>query len=208
MVLEYAPIGTDAIVISSARQSEGKQSITSLLLEMKQGNREVESRLASLVYSELRRAASRYMRGERIGHTLQPTALVNEAWLRLMEHPGRDFEGRAHFFAVASRVMRQILVDHARRRIADKRGGGQQQIFLSEIFLATQRNPVDILALDQALERFRAIDERAARVLELNSFGGLSFDEIALVIGVSTRTVRRDWSMARAWLHDELSKIA
>jgi RNA polymerase sigma-70 factor (ECF subfamily) len=160
------------------------------------------------VYAELRRAASRQMRRERANHTLQPTALVNEAWLRLMDQPNRSWENRAHFFAVASRIMRQILVDHARKRIADKRGGAQQQVPLSEPLLATDRDPVEILALDEALERFRAIDARGSRILELHFFGGLSFDETALVLDISTRTVKRDWSMARAWLHGELSKAS
>jgi RNA polymerase sigma factor (TIGR02999 family) len=129
-----------------------------------------------------------------------------------MEQPNRSWENRAHFFAVASRLMRQILVDHARGRLADKRGGAQQQVTLIDSLLASsdaaQRDPVEILALDEALERFRTIDARGSRILELHFFGGLSFDETALVLEVSTRTVKRDWSMARAWLHDELSKAS
>jgi RNA polymerase sigma-70 factor (ECF subfamily) len=191
-----------------AGDSTTGESITALLVELGQGNRSVEGRLAPLVYAELRRAASRQMRRERANHTLQPTALVNEAWLRLMDQPNRSWENRAHFFAVASRIMRQILVDHARKRIADKRGRAQQQVPLSEPLLATDRDPVEILALDEALERFRAIDARGSRILELHFFGGLSFDETALVLDISTRTVKRDWSMARAWLHGELSKAS
>jgi RNA polymerase sigma factor (TIGR02999 family) len=168
------------------------------------------SLLAPRVYDELRRAAARHMRRERANHTLQPTALVNEAWVRLMDLPNRGgehgWESRTHFFAVASILMRQILVDHARKRLAAKRGGTQHQVTLAEPLLATYPAPVDVLALDQALERFQAIDARATRVLELHFFGGLSFDEIAGVLDVSTRTVKRDWTMARAWLHDELSK--
>ncbi len=191
-----------------ARDSTTGESITALLVELGQGNRGVEDRLAPLVYAELRRAASRHMRRERANHTLQATALVNEAWLRLMDQPNHSWENRAHFFAMASRIMRQILVDHARKRLAEKRGGPQQQVPLNEPLLATERDPVDILALDQALERFKAIDARGARILELHFFGGLSFDEIAHVLDVSTRTVKRDWSMARAWLHGELSKAS
>jgi RNA polymerase sigma factor (TIGR02999 family) len=123
-----------------------------------------------------------------------------------MGMPDREWESRAHFFAVASLLMRQILVDHARKRLAGKRGGMQQQVALSEPLLATHQDPVEVLALDQALSRFKKIDDRAAHILELHFFGGLSFDEIAQVLEVSTRTVKRDWSMARAWLRDELSK--
>jgi len=183
-------------------------------LKLSEGDRDVEARLAPRVYGELRRVAARHMRRERAGHTLQPTALVNEAWVRLMALPNnalpnnessnRGWESRAHFFAVASLLMRQILVDHARKRLAGKRGGIQQQVTLSEPLLATKHDPLEVLALDQALERFKAIDARGARILELHFFGGLSFDEIALVLDVSTRTVKRDWSMARAWLHDAL----
>jgi RNA polymerase sigma-70 factor, ECF subfamily len=191
-----------------ARDSTTGESITALLVELGQGNRSVEARLAPLVYAELRRAASRHMRRERANHTLQATALVNEAWLRLMDQPDRSWENRAHFFAVASRIMRQILVDHARKRLAEKRGGPQQQVPLNEPLLATGRDPVDILALDEALERFKAIDARGSRILELHFFGGLSFDETALVLDISARTVKRDWSMARAWLHGELSKAS
>jgi RNA polymerase sigma factor (TIGR02999 family) len=193
-------------VRAPAQDSAGSVSITALLHELSQGNREAEARIAPRVYAELRRAASRHMRRERPGHTLQATALVNEAWLRLMEQPNRNWESRAHFFAIASRLMRQILVDHARNRLAGKRGGAARQVTLNEELSATQYDPVGILALDRALERFKAIDGRGSRVLEMHFFGGLSFDEIALVLNVSTRTVRRDWSMARAWLRDELSK--
>lgn len=191
-----------------AKESIPGESITALLFELSRGNRDVEARLALRVYSELRRAAARHMRRERADHTLQATALVNEAWLRLMEQPNGNWESRVHFFAVASRLMRQILVDYARKRLADKRGGGPQQVPLNETFLAAEHDPVDILALDEALDRFRAIDARGSRILELHFFGGLSFDETALILEVSTRTVRRDWSMARAWLHDELSKAS
>lgn len=195
-------------MIGPAQDSIGGESITALLLELSQGDREVEARLAPRVYAELRRAAARYMRRERANHTLQATALVNEAWLRLMDHPHRNWESRAHFFAIASRLMRQILVDHARKRLADKRGGEQRQVTLNDPLLATQYDPVDVLALDEALERFRKVDVRGCRILELHFFGGLSFDETALVLGVSARTVKRDWSIARAWLRDELSKAS
>src|ERR1700733_12128260 len=199
-VLKYAHTG-DACRVSAEDRTNG-ETITALLFELSRGNRDVEARLAPRVYSELRRAAARHMRRERANHTLQATALVNEAWLRLMEQPNRSWESRAQFFAVASRLMRQILVDHARRRLADKRGGAWQQVTLIDSLPASndaaQHGPMDILALDEALERFRTIDARGSRILELHFFGGLSFDETALVLEVSTRTVKRDWSMARA----------
>lgn len=207
-MLEYAHTGDAYRVSAPAKERTTGESITALLFELSRGNRDVEARLVPRVYAELRRAASRHMRRERANHTLQATALVNEAWLRLMEQPNRNWENRAHFFAIASRLMRQILVDHARKRLADKRGGAQQQVPMNEPLLATQHEPLDVLALDEALERFKAIDARGSRILELHFFGGLSFDETAHVLDVSTRTVKRDWSMARAWLHDELSKAS
>jgi RNA polymerase sigma factor (TIGR02999 family) len=146
------------------------------------------------------------MRRERANHTLQPTALVNEAWLRLVEQPEVNWKNRAHFFGVASLVMRQILVDHARRRKADKRGGTQQQVTLEEPLIAAANNSVDVLALHELLERLNDFDPRASRVVEMHFFGGLSFEEMAEVLQVAVRTVKRDWRMARAWLRDELSK--
>lgn len=193
---------------AAAPQSPTGDSITTLLLELRHGSRDAEARIVPRVYAELRRAASRHMRRERGNHTLQATALVNEAWLRLMEQPNRNWESRAHFFAFASRLMRQILVDYSRRRLADKRGGGQRQVTLDDGFPAARHDPVDVLALDQALERFRKVDIRGSRILELHFFGGLAFGEIALVLGLTSRTVKRDWSLARAWLHDELSKAS
>jgi RNA polymerase sigma-70 factor (ECF subfamily) len=181
-------------------------SITSLLAEFRRGNRHVESELAALVYNELRRLASAYMRRERRNHTLQPSALVHEAWVRLADGPNVDWENRTHFFAIASRHMRQILVDHARKRRAAKRGGAERQITLEDNFMGEQKNFVDLLVLNEALDRLKALDERACRVVELHFFGGLSVEEMALVLSVSIRTIKRDWSMARSWLHCELAK--
>jgi RNA polymerase sigma factor (TIGR02999 family) len=181
-------------------------SITSLLAEFSRGNRDVESELAALVYSELHRLASAYMRRERGNHTLQATALVHEAWARLADGPNAEWQNRAHFFAIASHHMREILVDHARRRNAAKRGGIQRQIILHDDLLGEQRNLVDVIALNEALENLKALDGRACRIVELHFFGGLSFEEMALVLGVSTRTIKREWSMARAWLHNQLAK--
>jgi RNA polymerase sigma factor (TIGR02999 family) len=185
-------------------------SITALLAELSAGNRDVETRLIPQVYGELRRLAAHYMRLERGNHTLQPTALVNEAYARLVQQPQIPWQNRAHFFATASQLMRHILVDHARARRAGKRGGVQRQVTLDDSLLPSpERTPqrtIDVLILDQALENLAQFDPRQARIVELHFFGGLTFAEIALVLKVTERTVKRDWSMARAWLKGELSK--
>jgi RNA polymerase sigma-70 factor, ECF subfamily len=180
-------------------------SISQLLFEASHGNRDAEAALMTQVYGELRRLARKYMRAERANHTLQPTALVNEAYLRLMGQPGATWETRAHFFAAAAQLMRHILVDHARARVADKRGGPQHQVTLNEGLASAEDKSVDVLALHEALEKLAKLDARQARVVELHFFGGLTFPEIAYVLDASERTVKRDWSMARAWLKLELS---
>jgi RNA polymerase sigma factor (TIGR02999 family) len=181
-------------------------SITALLAELSAGNRDVESRLIPQVYGELRRLAAHYMRSERGNHTLQPTALVNEAYTRLVQQPQIPWQSRAHFFATASHLMRHILVDHARARRAGKRGGLQRQVTLDDALLPSSERTMDVLILDEALENLAQFDSRQARIVELHFFGGLTFAEIALVLKVTERTVKRDWSMARAWLKGELSK--
>ena len=181
-------------------------SITALLAELSAGNRDVESRLIPHVYGELRRLAAHYMRSERGNHTLQPTALVNEAYTRLVQQPQIPWQNRAHFFATASHLMRHILVDHARARRAGKRGGLQQQVTLDDALLPSPERTMDVLILDEALENLAQFDPRQARIVELHFFGGLTFAEIALVLKLTERTVKRDWSMARAWLKGELSK--
>jgi len=181
-------------------------SITALLAELSAGNRDVESRLIPQVYGELRRLAAHYMRSERGNHTLQPTALVNEAYTRLVQQPQIPWQSRAHFFATASHLMRHILVDHARARRAGKRGGLQRQVTLDDALLPSSERTMDVLILDEALENLAQFDPRQARIVELHFFGGLTFAEIALVLKVTERTVKRDWSMARAWLKGELSK--
>lgn len=180
-------------------------SVTALLSQLQQGNRAVEQYLIPKIYDELRRIAARHIRSERSGHTLQTTALVHEAYMRLVDMPTTPWQNRAHFFAIASQLMRRILVDHARARNAAKRGGVQHQITLDEELIKTTQQSVDVLALHEALERLSAFDERQGRIVELHFFGGLSFEEIALVLGISERTVKRDWSMARAWMRNELS---
>jgi len=181
-------------------------SITALLSQLSRGDRTVEARLIPQIYEELHRAAARYMRSERPNHTLQPTALVHEPYARLLQQPQIAWQSRAHFFAVASGVMRHILVDHARTRNAEKRGGVQHQVTLDDAILRIPNQSVDVLALHEAMENLAKLDERQGRIVELHFFAGLSFEEIASVIQVAPRTVKRDWSMARAFLKGQLTK--
>lgn len=157
-----------------------------------------------LVYEELRRLAHSYMRGERPGHTLQTTALVNEAYLRLADYRGIRRQERAHFFAIAARLMRRILIDHARTRARQKRGGGALRLALDEAAVLSPERSRELLALDEALSRLAKLDPRKSRVVELRFFGGLYNDEIAELLDVSVKTVTRDWQMAEAWLRREL----
>ncbi|HTS69993.1 MAG TPA: sigma-70 family RNA polymerase sigma factor [Terriglobia bacterium] len=179
--------------------------VTNLLIQLKNGNQEAESRLVPLVYAELRRLAARYMRGERPGHTLQATALVHEAYLRLAGEKEIDWQNRAHFFAVAAKLMRRILVDHARAKRARKRGGADQNVTLDEAIVVQPEPRHQFLVLDEALQRLAERDPRQARIVELRYFAGLSEEEAADVLGISVRTVKRDWSVARAWLYQELN---
>jgi RNA polymerase sigma-70 factor (ECF subfamily) len=180
--------------------------VTRLLRDLQNGDAAAQAKLIPLVYQELRRLAARHMRGERPGHTLQATALVHEAFLRLTEQ-NADWQNKAHFFAVASQVMRHILIDHARGRVRVKRGGGQQRILLDEALLLTDTFSEELLALDEALERLAKLDPRQARIVELRFFGGLSVEEAAEVAGISPKTVKRDWSLAKAWLYQELRAL-
>lgn len=180
--------------------------ITRLLGALKQGDVSAESKLMGLVYGEFHNRAQHYMRSERPDHTLQPTALVNEAYLRLMQDRAIDFQSRAHFFATASIVMRRVLVDHARARGAGKRPDGKLKVELND-FLAAQSPRLDqILMLDEALTRLSQMDARQGKLVEMIYFGGLTEEEAAAVLGISVRTVKRDWSSARAWLQAELNK--
>jgi RNA polymerase sigma-70 factor, ECF subfamily len=179
--------------------------ITNLLVQLQNGNRDAQSRLIPLVYAELRRVAARYMRGEQPGHTLQATALVHEAYLRLAGQTEINWQNRAHFFGVAASLMRRILVDHARTRRAKKRGGSNQKVSLDVGTLVQSDPPRQVLALDEALERLARRDPRQSRIVELRFFGGLSEEETAEVLGISTRTVKRDWRVARAWLYQQLN---
>jgi RNA polymerase sigma-70 factor (ECF subfamily) len=185
---------------------EPNGSITQLLAQISAGNREAEVQLIQQLYGELRRLAAHYMRAERRNHTLQPTALVNEAYARLLGQPQLPWQSRAHFFATASQLMHHILVDHARANRAEKRGGARSQVTLDDAMIQSQDRTIDILALHEALERLALVDARQARAVELHFFGGLNFAEIALILNVAERTVKRDWKMARDWLKGELSR--
>jgi RNA polymerase sigma-70 factor (ECF subfamily) len=179
--------------------------VTRLLVQLRSGNPEAEAELIPLVYERLHRLAARYMRGERPDHTLQATALVNEAYLRLVPQEGRGWEDRVHFFAVASRLMRQILVEHARGRQAGKRGGRAAKLPLDEALEVSPSRSRDLIQLDNALKSLGRLDPQQARVVELRFFGGLTVEETAEVLGISPRTVKRDWRVARLWLHHEMS---
>jgi RNA polymerase sigma factor (TIGR02999 family) len=181
--------------------------ITKLLVRMKDGDRAAAAaKLMPLVYDEFRALAARHLRRERANHTLQPTALVHEAYLKLIDQTRVDWQGRTHFFAVGAQAIRRILVDHARQKKRQKRGGGAGRVALDEsVALAPQREE-EILALDEALERLTKLDKRQAQVVEMRFFAGMSVEEVAEVLGVSKRTVEGDWTMARAWLMRELSR--
>src|SRR5437016_1285023 len=178
--------------------------VTQLLQQWSHGDGSALAELTPLVYEELRRLAHHYMGGQRPDHTLQTTALVNEAYLRLADQTNPNWQSRAHFFAVAARAMRQILVSYARSNRAQKRGGGGPRIELDEAALLSPEQSNEIVDVHEALERLGTLDERKARVVELKYFGGLNHDEIAEVMKISTITVRRDWVFAKAWLHNEL----
>jgi RNA polymerase sigma-70 factor, ECF subfamily len=180
--------------------------ITQLLQQINGGDPAAQSRLIPLVYRELRRLAAQYMRMERSGHTLQTTALVHEAYLRLAKQKGAPWQSRAQFFGVAARLMRRILVDHARERLAKKRGGSWEKVSLDEALTVAALPSDRLLALDEALDRLGERDFRQSRIVELKFFGGLSEAEAAEVLGVSVRTVKRDWCVAKAWLYQEMCK--
>jgi RNA polymerase sigma factor (TIGR02999 family) len=181
------------------------QEISQLLAEWSDGNQAALDRLYPLVYEELRRMAHRYMSRERKGHTLQTTALINEAYLRLVEQRDVHWQNRAHFFGISAQIMRRILIDHARRYEYLKRGGGGQRVSLDEAAVVAKERGRELLALDEALKNLEAIDPRRSRVVELRFFGGLENEEIALLLKISANTVTRDWNLARAWLHQQLS---
>ena len=181
-------------------------NITQLLQEWCEGSDEALERLMPIVYDELRRIAGSYMRKEPADHTLQPTALLNEAYLRLIDQRKTRWQNRAHFFAIASKLMRRILVDHAKRHQAEKRGGGLRTITLKEGLVEDRRRELDLVALDDALTALTRRDERQSKLVELRFFGGLTIEETGEVLGVSPASVKRDWSLAKAWLYRELAR--
>jgi len=182
-----------------------REEVTGLLQAWSGGDQAALEKLMPLVYAELHRLAKRYMGHEHAGHSLQTSALVNEAYLRLVDAHGVRWQNRAHFFAVSAQIMRRILVDFARSRQNLKRGGGALQVTLDEGLIISPESGVDLLALDEALDKLAVLNPRQSRVVELRYFGGLNEEEAAEALKVSPRTVRHDWSLARAWLYRELS---
>lgn len=180
------------------------QDITELLICWNKGDQTALEKLMPLVERELHRLAHIYMRREHTGHTLQTTALINETFLRLVDQTRVKWQNRAHFFGIAAKIMRRVLINYARDRHRDKRGGHAVQISLSEVVLVSNEKSLELIALDEALDRLALVDERKSRVVELRYFGGMSVDETAEVLGVSTVTVNRDWALARAWLSREV----
>lgn len=180
--------------------------ITLMLMELTDGNHEVVDKIYPHIYDELRRLAGSYLRRERPDHTLQPTALVHEAYMKLIDQTRVKWQNRAHFFGIAAQIMRRILMDHARKHLAGKRGGNAEVLPLEEeILVVSQDKSAELLALDDALEQLERLDPQKAKVVELRYFGGLSIEETAEVLGVSVPTVNRHWRMAKAYLYSELS---
>ena len=184
-----------------------KSNVTALLQQWNKGNSDVADELLPLVYDELRRRAAAYMRRERNDHTLQPTALVHEAYMKLAGQRNANFNDREHFYAIASQVMRRILVDHAKSRHRQKRGGPHENLPLEEALLAgADAANIDLIALDEALSRLAKIDPEQERLVELRYFGGLSLEDAAKALGVSRATAAREWQVAKAWLHREMTR--
>jgi RNA polymerase sigma factor (TIGR02999 family) len=182
------------------------QEVTMLLSALTNGEEGAASKLIPVVYDELRRLAGSYMRRERVDHTLQATALVNEAYLKLIEQRAVNWQSRAHFFGVAAQLMRRILIDYARGHTREKRGGEQKKVSLDEVFLFSEQQADELLAVDDSLNLLAKVDPRQARVVELRFFAGLSVEEAAEALGVSPKTVKRDWSVAKAWLYADLKE--
>jgi RNA polymerase sigma-70 factor, ECF subfamily len=182
------------------------QEVTMLLSALTNGEDGAASKLIPVVYDELRRLAGSYMRRERADHTLQATALVNEAYLKLIEQRAVNWQSRAHFFGVAAQLMRRILIDYARGHTREKRGGDQKKVSLDEVILFSDQQADELLAVDDSLNLLEKMDPRQARVVELRFFAGLSVEEAAEALGVSPKTVKRDWSVAKAWLYADLKE--
>ena len=180
------------------------EDVTLLLIELTKGNKEAASKLIPLVYDELHKLARRHMRRERTDHTLQATALVNEAYLKLVEQRSVRWQSRSHFFAIAAQTMRRILIDHARFHLRGKRGQGQKMVALDEALLFSPEQSEEFLRLDESLERLAQFDPRQSKIVEMRFFAGLTVEETAEVLQVSPKTVKRDWSVAKAWLHGDM----
>ena len=185
---------------------QGAPTITELLVDWSKGDQAALDRLAPLVYDELRRMARTYLRGERPDHTLQATALVNEAYLRLVDQRRVTWQNRAHFFGIASQMMRRILVNHAVARAAAKRGAGAERLRLGEAAGLAAGPDAELIALDEALKELEKLDQRQSRIVELRYFGGLSLEETAEALGLSRATVKREWATARLWLRHQLKQ--
>lgn len=183
-------------------------NVTQLLVSWSQGDQQALKELTPLVYKELRRLAGHYLRRERPDHTLQGTALVHEAYLRLVDQKRVKWQNRAHFFGVAAQMIRRILVDHARGHRAEKRGADAVKLSLDEVLTIPEERNLDLVALDDALSALASLDPQQGRIVELRFFGGLSIEETAEVIGISPATVKRDWAMAKAWLYRDMSQRA
>ncbi|MFN2530174.1 MAG: sigma-70 family RNA polymerase sigma factor [Pyrinomonadaceae bacterium] len=184
---------------------EPPESVTQLLVDWSRGDQTALDKLMPLVYSELRRLATNYLRHERVGHTLQPTALVNEAYLKLVDQKHGKWQNRAQFFGISAQLMRRILVDHARQHQAAKRGGlDQKRLSITSAEALVKQQQTDLLALNEALDELTRLDPQQSKIVELRYFGGLSIEEAAKVLGVGHATVERDWKMARAWLRRRL----
>ena len=190
---------------SDQAAERARPSITDLLLQVRQGSPDAMDRLFPLVYEELRRVAHRAVRGERTGHTLGTTGLVHEAYLRLVDQTRIEYRDRGHFFGIAARAMRQILVDYARRHRAGKRGGDQRAISLDDAVLGVEDRAEALLGLDEALTELESVDSRLGQVVQCRFFGGLTEEETGEALGVTARTVRRDWLKAKGWLHHHLT---
>ncbi len=180
------------------------EDLTGLLNDWSNGDQDALNRLMPLVYDELHRLASSYLRHERVGHTLQTTALVHEAYLKLVDQKKANWQSRVQFFAAAAKVMRHVLVDYARSRQAAKRGGAYCRFSLDEAAISSQEKDADLLSLNEALNNLSEIDPQQSRVVELRVFGGLTVEDTAEALGISPRTVKREWSMAKAWLHQQI----
>ena len=184
---------------------EQPQDITEILRSWSGGDPEASERLFALVYDELRRLARSYLKREGSGHTLQPTALVNEAYLRLVDQTRVDWQNRSHFYGIAAQMMRRILIDYARAHATGKRGGVALRLSLEQVNISLEQDATDLIALDEALNKLANFDQRKSRVVELLYFGGVEYKEAAEVLSVSEKTIQRDWQMAKMWLYRELS---